>query len=161
MLVLGCAPRGEPADSVPSPAGAVPSGAGTVGTVRIVGSAPMNVQVVLQPDTGRSISLTGSLRAELEQLAGARVAVEGEIARSADPIVDRSIEATRYTILAVNGRPVVTGEIVSMNAGIARLRTESGEQIELRGVPDSFRVGQKVWVQGPKSLTVQTYGLIR
>jgi hypothetical protein len=61
----------------------------------------------------------------------------------------------------VNGRPVVVGEIVTISGGTAQLRTEAGEQIELRGVPESFRVGQRVWVQGPQSLTVQSYGLIR
>lgn len=161
VLLLGCAPRAEPGDSVPTPALGTVEGAETVGVVRVVGSAPMNVQLVLQPDTGRAIGITGPLRGEIERLAGIRIAVVGEIAASADPLVDRAIDVTRYTIVSVDGRPVVTGEIVAIDAGTARLRTESGEQIELRGVPESFRVGQKVWVQGPQSLTVQSYGLIR
>jgi hypothetical protein len=160
LLLLGaCVPRSEPADTLNAVGG---QGAeALVGTVRIVGSAPMNVQVVLEPDGGRGVRLVGPLASELQRLAGARVAVRGAIAPSPDPIVDRQIEASGYEILSVNDRPVVMGEIVGVSGEWVRLRTAEGEEVFLSGAPSDFRVGQKVWVQGPRSMAVQSYGTIR
>jgi hypothetical protein len=159
LLLMSCAPPPEPADSIPPAAAGEPET--VVGIVRIVGSAPVNVQVVLEPQAGRSIRLTGPLVGELRRLAGVEVAVHGRLGRSPDPIVDRQLEAAGYEIVAVDGRSVVMGEIVSLAGGRAELRTDSGQVVTLSGVPQEFRVGQKVWVQGPQSLTVQSYGLIR
>ncbi|MEX2583678.1 MAG: hypothetical protein WD766_10410 [Gemmatimonadota bacterium] len=160
-VLIGCAPRGEPTDSIPLPEAAAERGEALIGFVRIVGSAPVNVQVVLQPEEGRSVRLVGPLVSELERLSGVLVAVRGEIRESADPIVDREIEATGYEILGVDGQPVVTGEITSISGGTAVLRTEAGHEIVLPAPPGELRVGQKVWVQGPQSLSVQSYGIIR
>jgi hypothetical protein len=163
-VLLGCAPPGEPADTL-TPGAAVPDGSAAgnelVGVVRVVGSAPMNTQIVLQPEEGGAVRLVGSLADELEQLAGATVAVEGPVGPSPDPLVDRELTAVGYRIVEVNGRAAVVGEVVSTENGNARLRTAEGDEVYLTGVPESFRVGQKVWVQGPRSLTVQSYGLIR
>jgi hypothetical protein len=159
LMLAACAPAGEPPDSIPAPAAA---GAERLeGTVRIVGSAPVNVQVVLQPEQGRAVRLVGPLATELEQLSGVEVSVTGRVERSSDPVTDRQIHASSYRILRVDGAPVVMGEIVSVTGGSARLRTEEGDEVLLSGVPASFRVGQKVWVQGPRTIAVQSFGTIR
>ncbi|MQA89942.1 MAG: hypothetical protein GEU90_06885 [Gemmatimonas sp.] len=164
VVLLGCAPRGEPSDSL-SPGTRAAGREGRenilVGVVRIVGSAPVNLQVVVQPEGERTVRLLGPLVPELENLAGVRVAVEGDITESPDPIADRQLEATRYEIVEVDGSPVVMGEIISVSDGNARLRTADGEEVNLSGVPEAFRVGQKVWIQGPRSVAVQAYGMIR
>src|SRR5690606_14169876 len=126
-----------------------------------VGSAPVNIQIVLRTRDGRSVRLTGPLAGELERLTGAEVSVEGGITTSSDPIVDRQIEATAYTIIAIDGLPVVWGEIVSLSGGSALLRTDAGAEVTLSNVPADFAVGQKVWVQGPQGVVVQSHGTIR
>lgn len=131
------------------------------GVVRIVGSAPVNVQVVLQPEGGGSIRLTGPLRDELANLAGAQVAIRGELTPSPDPLADRELRASGYDILSVDGEPVLSGEIIDVNGDRARLRTASGEEFVLNVPASTFRVGQRVWVQGPQMVTVQSYGVMR
>ncbi len=132
------------------------------GTVQVVGSAPVNVQVVLQPESGPAMRVVGDLASEVANLVSARVTVRGRVSPSPDPIVAREIEATGYEIVAVNGAPVIVGEVISVDGGgSARLRTEDGAEVVVTGAPASFRVGQKVWVQGPRSLTVQSYGTLR
>jgi hypothetical protein len=159
LTLLACAPRVEPGDSIPPPAGSLPQE--LTGTVRIVGSAPVNVQVVLRPPSGGDVRLTGPMRAELERLDGAEVAVRGTVRPSRDPLVTREVEVTGYGIVSVDGRPAVMGEVVAVEGGWVRLRADSGEEVYLAGAPSSFRVGQKVWVQGPRSVVVQSYGTIR
>jgi hypothetical protein len=131
------------------------------GVVQIVGSAPVNVQIVLQPPDERAIRLTGELAQELARLGGAEVTVHGTLGPSPDPIVTRQIEVASYEVVAVNGRPVVMGEVVSVGGGGARIRTSDGTEVSLVGAPASFAVGQKVWVQGAHSVAVQTYGTVR
>lgn len=159
-IVPGCTPPGEPADSVPAPVQRS-SESTLTGVVRIVGSSPVNVQLVLVTDDQQSVRLTGALAPELEQLAGAEVTVVGRVASSPDPIVSRQVEVTGYRIVAIDGAPVISGEIVSIAGGSALLRTDSGEEVRLMNIPAGFAVGQKVWVQGPRGIVVQTYGTIR
>jgi hypothetical protein len=159
LLLVACTPPGEPPDSIPAPDTA--AGEPVRGTVRVVGSAPVNVQVVLQPPSGRALRLVGPLAGELERLAGVEVAVRGRVEPSPDPMVDRQLRVAGYEIVSVAGRPVVMGEIIAIQEGWVRLRTEAGEEVFLSGAPSQFRVGQKVWVQGPRSIAVQSYGMIR
>jgi hypothetical protein len=159
LVLLGCVAQTEPPDSTPTPTAA--GGDRIVGTVRIVGSAPLNVQVVLQPEAGRAVRLVGPLVPELERLAGLEIAVSGRLERSVEPGTDRQLQASGYEILRVNDEPVVWGEIISLSGGWARLRTDSGEELMLSGAPASFRVGHRVWVQGPRTIAVQTFGTIR
>jgi hypothetical protein len=125
-----------------------------VGTVRVVGSAPVNLRVVLQHPDGGTTELAGALKDELRSLSGAEVAVRGTLTGGV-------LSATAYEIRAVDGAPVVMGVIESIEDGTARLRTAAGATVLVAGVPASFRVGQKVWVQGPQSIRVQSYGVIR
>jgi hypothetical protein len=160
ILVAGaCSPRGERGSSVPLPSDG--EAESVTGMVQIVGSAPVNVQVVLQSPGERGIRLTGELADELGRLAGAQVTVRGSLRPSPDPIVSRELEATGYDVVSVNGRPVIMGEVISAGAGGVRIRTADGREVTLVGAPASFAVGQKVWVQGVHSVAVQSYGTVR
>src|SRR5690606_35618906 len=64
------------------------------GIIQIVGSAPVNVQIVLQPEARIAMRVVGDLEDEVANLGTARVTVRGRVSRSPDPIVEREIEAT-------------------------------------------------------------------
>lgn len=161
--LLGCVPHPEATDSV-APADqardTLTTRAAIVGEVRIVGSAPVNVQTVIRTEEG-SVRVTGALAGEVARLGGARVVVHGQVRPSPDPIVDREVSVERYEVLSIDGRPVIVGEIVEVRGADVVLRTDGGEEITLRGSPPEFRVGQRVWVQGPASVSVQSHGTIR
>lgn len=160
--LAACAPPAEvPPDSTPAPARETTAAERLVGTVRVVGSAPINVQVVLQPENGRSVRLTGPLQAELRELSGAEVAVTGAVGPAPDPMVDRQIEVGDYEVLAVNGEPVVMGVVERRTSSWTILRTPAGEMVYLASAPEEMQVGQKVWVQGPRARIVQSYGVVR
>ncbi len=155
LLAAGCAPGGV--------------GAGTgqsapetySGTIQVVGSTPVNVRVVLEREGEAPVGLDGGILPELETLRGARVTVRGRAAESSDPMTTRRIEVTDYDILSINGAPVLVGEVIAVENSMARLRTADGVEVLVTGAPRSFRVGQKVWVQGPVEVTVQSYGTLR
>lgn len=149
VLLAGCTPT-----TIPSPGPEVPGEAWRAGTVRVVGSAPMSVQVVLEPETGSQVVLTGPLAGELRAVRGARVAVRGKGSRG-------TLEATEYVVQEVDGRPVVTGTVERAADGGLQLRTRAGEIVSLSGAIDGLRTGQKVWVQGTEAVRVQSHGVIR
>jgi hypothetical protein len=156
FLVACVSPQVEPPDTVPG----VDAGDRVTGTVRIVGSAPLNVQVVLQPESGRAVRIAGPLTAEIEKLSGARIAVRGSVEAAPDPMVNRQVQVRSYEILSVDGQPVTMGTVEGHVNNWTLLRTASGELVYLAGPPDRFRTGQKVWIQGPAARIVQTYGVI-
>jgi hypothetical protein len=133
------------------------TGPGGVETLRgrpaVVGSAPMNVQVSLRAEDGRSITLTGALAPELGRLSGAEVEVEGLLAGS-------EMEATAYRIVSVDGRPVVLGIVETAPGGGLQLRLDDGGVVVLGAGAEPLRPGQKVWVQGVSRLHVQTFGVV-
>lgn len=158
LAALGCSAQpGEQPGATPAPGG----GERVEGVVRVVGSAPVGVRVVLTPDGGKQIQLAGPLRDELRALSGARVAVSGASAPAPDPMVDRQITVADYEILSVDGQPVTAGTVEGRTGEWTVLRTEAGELVYLGGATDELRAGQKVWVQGPRSLIVQSYGVLR
>jgi len=155
LVLISCTPpQVEPADTL--------SGAGDrhVGTVRVVGSAPVNVQVVLQPESGRAMRIAGPLASEIERLAGARVALRGRVEAAPDPMVPQQVMVDSYEIISVDGQPVTMGTVEGHVNNWTLLRTEAGELIYLAGPPEQFRRGQKVWIQGPSARIVQTYGVL-
>lgn len=161
VVLASCAgPQAVPPDSTPQPAAV--AGEGLVGVVRVVGSAPVNVRVVLQPDTGGSVQLTGPLRDELRQLAGAVVAVTGA-PDTAVPggLESRAVEVTGYEVRSVDGEPVITGTVEGTTGAYVRLRTSAGELVYLADAPEGLQPGQKIWVRGASSVIVQSYGTIR
>lgn len=158
LALMSCAPRQpEPPDSTPGQAAAA---AQVVGTVRVVGSAPVNVQVVVQPASGGSVQLVGPLREELRQLSGAEVAVHGPVEPAPDPLADRRMRVERYEILAVDGEPVVSGTVEGASGEWLLLRTSAGELVYLGGATSQLQPGQKVWVKGPRGVVVQSYGVL-
>ena len=159
VALLACTPQAERRDTVPTPASGTEAAAS--GTISIVGSAPMNVQVVLRDVDGRVVRLVGPLEPEVRRLAGAEVAVFGPVSSTPDPIVGQQIRVTDFEVLSVDGEPALMGEIVSMDGERAQMRMRDGETVTLIGAPSEFRVGQKVWIQGPRSFAVQSYGVIR
>jgi hypothetical protein len=156
LLVAACAPQVEPADTVPAPG----NGDRVTGTVRIVGSAPVNVQVVVEPDQGQAVRVAGPMTAEIQQLAGARVELRGRMESAPDPMVSRQLRVESYEIISVNGEPVTTGTVVGHQGNWTLLRLGSGEVVYLAGPPERLRAGQKVWIQGPSARIVQSYGVL-
>lgn len=158
LALMSCTPKQpEPPDSTPGQADVGP----VVGTVRVVGSAPVNVKVVVQPASGTSVQLLGPLEEELRRLAGAEVSVRGPVGSAPDPLVDRQMRVESYDILAVDGQPVVAGTVEGRSGEWLLLRTPGGELVYLGGATAQLRPGQKVWVQGPRSVIVQTYGVVK
>lgn len=123
------------------------------GRVAVVGSAPVNVRLALQTADGRSVYVTGPLFAELRALAGAEVEVEGRMQGGA-------FAASAYRIRSVDGRPVLAGTVEAAPGGGVQLRLPDGSAVRLGAGAEQLRPGQKVWVQGPTQVQVQTYGVI-
>lgn len=140
------------------PQGSAPQGAAAAdrvtGTVAVVGSAPVDVQVVVQQEGGGSVHVEGPLRDEVRRLSGARVEVWGRRSGA-------ELTATDYDVLSVDGRPVEMGVVEAAPGGGLQLRKRSGEVVRLAGATGQFRAGQKVWVQGPATVQVQTFGVVR
>lgn len=158
LTLGGCmAQPGEQAGSAPAPG----DGNRVEGVVRVVGSQPVGVRVVLDPEEGKQIEIAGPLRDELRALSGARVALTGALGPNPDPMADRRVEVSAYDILSVDGQPVTMGTVEGRSGEWTVLRTDAGEVVYLGGAADQLKVGQKVWVQGPRSLVVQSYGVLR
>ena len=79
---------------------AAAAGERLVGTVRVVGSAPVNVKVVLRPSGGGDVELAGPLAEELRRLPGAEVAVSGPVEPAPDPLADRRVRVLLGTARA-------------------------------------------------------------
>lgn len=153
VLLAACASR--PAAG-PAPAGAAPTAdtSRIEGVVSVVGSAPLNVRVNVTPAGGRPVTVTGPLAQEIRRLGGARVAVRGRRDAAA------TIEASDYDVLSVDGRPVTAGVVERSPDGGVQLRLRDGSTVALAGGAAALRPGQKVWVQGPATVTVQSFGVI-
>lgn len=143
LLLAGC---------VPPPAG--PGGVETLrGRTAVTGSAPMNVRVSFEARDGRRVALVGPLAAELGRLSGADLEVDGRVGGG-------EMEATGYRVLAVDGRPAWVGTVEAAPGGGLLLRLEDGTPLGLGAGAAGLRAGQKVWVQGPGQVQVQTFGII-
>jgi hypothetical protein len=112
----------------------------------------MNVSVVIRDDRG-DVRVDGPLRDEIRSLAGAVVEARGRLR-------DRVLQTSGYEIRSVNGRPVEMGTVERSPSGGLQLRRGDGTVVVLSGGGANLRVGQKVWVQGPASVAVQSYGVI-
>ncbi len=154
VLAACNSPQSEPPRSAAAPVATDTGVVQRVGVVRVVGSAPVDIRVTVQEQDGQRVAIHGPLAAEIGRLSGAEVEVEGRPHNG-------GLEATRYRVRAVHGAPVVTGTVERAPGGGLQLRTEQGEVVRLSGADEHLRVGQKVWVQGPSTIQVQTYGVIR
>lgn len=149
FALAACAPRA----AAPSP-GAEPAPERMTGVVRVVGSEPVNVQVVVQEPSGRSVRVDGPLAAELRRLSGVEVEVWGR------PAARQGLEVAGYEVRSVDGAPVQVGGVERAPDGGLQLRTASGV-VRLAGGASALKPGQKVWVQGPATVQVQSFGVIR
>jgi hypothetical protein len=157
-LVACVPPAGEQPDAIPGGA----AGEDAVrGVLRVAGSQPVNVQVMLDNLDGSGLIVDGPMRDELRQLSGAEVVVYGRIEGEGQGPGGRRIAAADYEIVAINGEPVVMGTVQNAMNDWTVLRTRSGELVYLSSAPDGLQAGQKVWVQGPRSVVVQSYGVVR
>ena len=149
LLLGACGPRN--ADSA---AGAPPRASDdrVVGTVAVVGSAPVSISVVIRDAQG-DVRVDGPLRDEIRRLDGAVVEARGQLS-------GRVLRASSYEIRSVNGRAVEAGTLERGPSGALQLRRSDGEVVVLSSVPPGLRAGQKVWIQGPATVAVQSYGVI-
>jgi hypothetical protein len=148
LVATGCTPPPNGTANGPGPAGDR-----VEGNVAVVGSAPMNVRVTVQPDDGPGVYVVGSLVQEIRQLGGVRVALSGRRTGG-------EFQATDYEVISVDGRPAVMGVVERAADGGVQLRLKDGTLVRLGGATANLPVGRKVWVQGPETVQVQTYGII-
>jgi hypothetical protein len=154
LLIVATAGCVSPSPApVRSASGGAAAGDSLLGTLRVVGSAPMNVRLTLQTATG-STTVSGPLGDELRRLAGAEVVLRGR-SNGTDFV------ATDYRIRSVDGRPVTMGTVLSASGPYLQLRTAEGEIVYLVSPPPQIQPGQKVWVQGPRGVIVQSYGTVK
>lgn len=163
ILASGCRTQaGDPAESRPGGTGTAGGPMDRVeGVVRVVGSAPVDVHVVIETPDGSLVRVTGPLREEISRLSGALVRLVGREDPSEVPVTRRQVRAAEYEIVSINGEPVLEGTVEGKSAGWTILRTREGEQVYLASAPDEIKTGQRVWVQGPRSVIVQSYGVMR
>jgi hypothetical protein len=124
-----------------------------------MGADPM-VMVVVRPAQSAPVRVEGSLAAEVGRVTGATVALYGEV-RADGPW--RTIVATAYEILAINGQRPHVGVLMVDGADV---RLEGDSTLRLEGAPDALRRehGSKVYIIGPERrgvLPVVSFGVIR
>jgi len=136
----------------------VPSEPRLEGVAGTMGSDPA-LMIVVRLANGEPVRVDGPLAADVGRLTGATVALFGTV-QATTPW--RTIEPTRYEVLAIDGR--------KPHVGVLRVEREevwleSSPPLRLEGTPDALRVqrGAKVYVLGPVRngvLTVQSFGVI-
>jgi hypothetical protein len=159
FVMAACTPQNGEANSSPTPGAMAADTVVMRGTVAVVGSAPVNTAVVVRGANGESSRIDGPLASEVGRLSGAEVEIVG--VRQPDPMYGHSIHATHYQVRSVDGRPVVMGVVERGADGQLQLRAEDGSVLRLAGGTTELRPGQKVWVQGPATVQVQSFGVIR
>jgi hypothetical protein len=125
------------------------------GVVRVVGSAPVNVSVVLAPEgSTERIRLTGRGATALRALGGVDVVVRGTRTSSGE------LDVQSFTVRSVNGEPAVDGVLVADGSALA-IETDSGRR-RIGSPPDALRglVGARVWITGRLDSGAITYGVI-
>lgn len=130
-----------------------------VGTVRVVGNEPFT-QAVVEPEEGDPAVVGGPYRAEVSRLAGAVVRLSGRLGEPGYP--GRTLEATSYEIVSVDGVRPLLGTLESDSAGFRLVFPEGGER-ELVAVsgPLAAREGALVWVVLDDRGGVARYGVLR
>ena len=127
-----------------------------VGEVQLTGSEPV-VMVTVRTESGREVIVTGVLRAELRNLSGAVVAVQGKSAAGSD------FEVQSYEVRSIEGEEPSVGVLVERDGDIW---LDGDGQVRLVEVPARLQtqIGAKVWILGRSvdgGLHPQTFGVIR
>ncbi|MCH8254729.1 MAG: hypothetical protein IID06_05215 [Gemmatimonadetes bacterium] len=127
-----------------------------VGEIMLTGSAPA-IQVTLVSESS-SVDLVGEWRSELENLAGAEVAVRGK--PTGQP---REFQVSSYEIRSIAGERPLVGTLAERDG---ELWLDGNESVRLVSAPAGLRnqLGAKVWVLGRRmegGVHPQTYGVIR
>lgn len=156
VVVAACAPEtrsGEPG-WVGSP------GPDTiVGTVRVIGNEPFT-RAVVEPEEGEPAVVEGPHVADIRRLAGAVVRLSGELGETAYP--GRTLEATSYEIVSVDGARPLLGTLEGDSAGFTLVFPNGGErELEAVSGPLAARRGALVWVVLDDRGGVARYGVIR
>lgn len=131
-----------------------------VGTVRVVGNAPF-AQAVVEPEEGEPAVVGGPYRGEVRRLAGAVVRVTGRYGEGGYP--GRTLEATSYEIVSVDGEQPLLGTLEADGAGAFRLVFPNGGERELAAVSETLAAhrGALVWVVLDDRGGVARYGVLR
>jgi len=152
-LALAACARGSAAgDAAPGADAAVP--ADTLrGTVRMTGSEPGVIFVVVDA-AGRATALDGD-RALLERLAGLEVAVRG------DAMAGAPFRVARVSVRAVEGVAAVDG-VLAREGGRDVLVMHDGTRRGVARLPEALRgrAGARVWLAGPLDGDVDSFGVI-
>lgn len=130
-----------------------------VGTVRLVGNAPFT-QAVVEPEEGDPAVVGGPYRGEVRKLAGAVVRLTGRYAEGGYP--GRTLEATSYEIVSVDGERPLLGTLEADDSGF-RLAFPDGGDRELTAVSEALAAhrGALVWVVLDDRGGVARYGVLR
>jgi len=124
----------------------------------VVGSHPFS-RTVVDPGEGDGMTITGPYHAEIGRLMGADVRVTGRFEDTGLP--DRSLAATSYEVVAVDGETVVLGFLERDDAG-HYLRLDDAKT-RIGAVPETLgrRLGALVWVVVDENAGVARYGILR
>lgn len=128
------------------------------GRVRVVGSRPF-ARTVIDEGEGGGTTITGPLGAEIGRLMGAQARVTGTYEDGG--LTDRSLVATSYEVVSVDGEKVLVGFLERDDAG-HYLRQGDGET-RVGVVPATLegRLGALVWVVLDENEGVARYGILR
>ena len=157
----GARPSLRPSDvttptATPPRDSAAPAQMDTVrGIAAVVGAVPVT-SVVVRPEIGPPVTLTGALATEVGRASGADVWVRGR------RVGDRTIEVTRYAVRSVDGVPAVTGTLVAEGERFL-LATDDGRRHRIMQPPASLRehVGARIWISGNLGSSITAYGVLR
>jgi hypothetical protein len=125
------------------------------GTVVVTGMGP-STYTTLSSGEGPPIVLAGELEAELRQLAGAQVAVFGELTAGQRA----SLRVERYEVLSIDGERPVVGTVLPDGRGIETGR----DTLTVRGYSESRPAGAKIWIVGRREgahIRLLSWGVIR
>ncbi|MDX1393394.1 MAG: hypothetical protein R3195_03345 [Gemmatimonadota bacterium] len=128
------------------------------GRVRIVGSRPFS-RTIVQPDSGDALTLSGPYANEIGRLSGARVRVTGRYEDARLP--ERSLAATSYEILSVDGDPAIVGLLERDDDGWELRSGQSTTRLASVSEALGERAGALVWVVLDERGGVARYGVLR
>jgi len=129
------------------------------GTVRVVGNEPFT-RALVEPEEGEPAVVEGPYRADVRRLAGAVVRISGRYGEDGYP--GRTLEATSYEVVSVDGVRPLLGTLESDDAGFRLVFPHGGEhRLEAVSDPLAAHRGALVWVVLDDRGGVARYGVVR